>query len=149
VIPPEVRFWRFVQKVDDPTSCWLWIGGRVKGYGQLKIGGKNVAAHRFAYELRSGPLGDRLACHTCDTPLCVRNDGAQSHLFAGDSRANAFDMAQKHRVGGMKLTAHQVREIRRLYDAGLADQYALAEMFPVSQGNISHIVRRKTWKHVA
>ena len=149
VIPPEIRFWRFVDKVDDPISCWLWTGSAIQSYGQLKIGKKSVAAHRFAYEMTFGPLGDLLACHKCDIPLCVRNDGDQSHLFAGDSRANALDMARKQRVGGMKLTAADVLEIRRLYAAGIADQHALAQIFPVSQGNISHIIRRKTWKHVA
>lgn len=46
------------------------------------------------------------------------------------------------------LTAADVIEIRRLYAAG-ARQVDLAEKFSTPQTNISQIVRRAAWKHVA
>jgi hypothetical protein len=46
-----------------------------------------------------------------------------------------------------KLTGDDVRTIRRLH--GELSARRLAAMFGVSVQNIAHIIRRKTWKHVA
>jgi hypothetical protein len=48
-----------------------------------------------------------------------------------------------------KLTAGDVREIRRIYAAGEMTQIPLAKRFGVSQTNISDILRRRTWTHIA
>ncbi len=48
-----------------------------------------------------------------------------------------------------KLTEDDVREIRRLYAAGIAKQQGLAERFGVSQVKVSQILLRKSWRHVA
>lgn len=62
--PVVPRFWSNVQKTD---SCWPWIGSiEGRGYGQFKIGGRQVMAHRFAYELLVGPIPERHDIdHTC------------------------------------------------------------------------------------
>lgn len=49
---------------------------------------------------------------------------------------------------GGKLNSKQVIEIRRLWDESDMDQQQIAEMFGVSQTNISMIIRRKTWTHI-
>jgi len=46
--------------------------------------------------------------------------------------------------GHAKLTASQVREIRRLYEAGWK-QLVLARKFGIAQSNVSQIVSRTTW----
>lgn len=51
------------------------------------------------------------------------------------------------RVGGVKLTADKVREIRRLQKQGLT-QRDLSKMYGVSQVAIGFIVRRRTWAHI-
>lgn len=40
----------------EPNSgCWLWIGAASKhGYGNFRVGYKQVKAHRFSYELHKG-----------------------------------------------------------------------------------------------
>jgi hypothetical protein len=48
----------------------------------------------------------------------------------------------------IRLTADDVREIRRLYATGTR-QPDLAAMFSVTRENISHIVTRRSWRHVA
>lgn len=48
----------------------------------------------------------------------------------------------------VKLTANQVREIRRLYASKDHSQYNLAKLFGVHRSTIEHIVTRRTWKHV-
>lgn len=87
------RFWALVEKTD---SCWLWTGSTWDhGYGEFKVLGERVLAHRYSYELANGPIPDaRLVCHKCDVPLCVRPD----HLFLGTAGDNNRDAAAKGRA---------------------------------------------------
>ena len=97
VTPPEIRFWRHVNK-DGPIpethpelgNCWLWTGARENRdeYGLFWAGAKTPAgnskfipAHRFAYG--SVPEGMEIS-HLCEIRLCVR----RSHLIAGTHREN-------------------------------------------------------------
>ena len=50
--------------------------------------------------------------------------------------------------GHAKLTEAQVLEIRQLYATGLYTQAQLAELFPVNNTAISHIIVRRRWKHI-
>jgi hypothetical protein len=58
------RFWSRVTKTG---SCWLWGAGTHRsGYGLFKANGKQVYAHRYAYELQHGPIPAGLEVdHTC------------------------------------------------------------------------------------
>lgn len=47
-----------------------------------------------------------------------------------------------------KLTVEQVKQIRSLYASGEKNQVQLAEMFGISQANISYLILRKSWKHI-
>lgn len=69
-IPVAERFWTKVDKGDD---CWMWTAARSgDGYGHIKIDGRNVKAHRVAYELEVGAIPDGLDIdHLCRVPLCV------------------------------------------------------------------------------
>lgn len=74
--PPEVRFWAKVDK-NGPGGCWLWTGALASGYGVLGIDGRNVFAHRFAYELLIGPIPEGLTLdHLCRIRRCCN----PSHL---------------------------------------------------------------------
>lgn len=48
---------------------------------------------------------------------------------------------------GVKLTENDVREIDRLYASGLP-QHKIADMFGVTQSNISVVLLRKSWSHL-
>ena len=67
---PEERFWAKVKKTD---TCWLWTAYRSRGgYGQFRLNGKTVKAHRFAYELLIGPISEDLTLdHLCRVRSCV------------------------------------------------------------------------------
>jgi hypothetical protein len=53
---PEERFWAQCRK-GGPDECWPWTGKLTdKGYGRFRVNGRSVYAHRFAYELLSGPI---------------------------------------------------------------------------------------------
>ena len=135
----------------EPNSgCWLWMGARnAGGYGTVSHRSEWLA-HRLAYRTHVGEIPEGLlVLHRCDTPPCVN----PSHLWLGSNKDNSQDRERKgrhHEAGGekcgrAKLTAHDVEEIRRLYDRGLT-QCEIAERFNVTQPNIGYIVRGETWK---
>jgi len=78
---------RFSEKVERTPGCWRWIGSTTKqGYGEMRIAGKLVAAHRISYELHVGPIPvGLLVDHRCHVKSCV----APSHLRAVSYKANA------------------------------------------------------------
>lgn len=167
--PSDVaRFWSSVE-VGAPNECWPWKLSRSSGgYGQFQLGGRPVKAHRMAFYLFYGvnPEG-KFVLHDCDNPPCCNG----AHLFAGTAADNSADCAAKGRlnspsgkrsgrytrpdrtargedVGGAKLTADDVREMRRLYLTGDYSQQDLAERFGVGRENVGQIVRGDHWQHI-
>jgi hypothetical protein len=78
-----------------------------------------------------------------------------SHLFVGTHADNVDDKVSKSRQGmgvlivGSKLDDSKVRAIRAEWDAGGVTQYSLADRHGVHQAQISRIVHRKAWTHIA
>lgn len=164
----EERFWSKVSKTD---GCWLWTAGKFHaGYGQFRLAGRTVKAHRIAYELTHGPIPvgesyhDTCVCHTCDNKLCVRPD----HLFLGTQADNVADMVSKgrqalgdhngsrtkperlprgehHKRPTAKLDEDRVRAIR----VATGTQAKIAAAYGVSFQLVSLIRSRKIWAHVA
>ncbi len=76
------RFW---SKVTKTNNCWLWHSTQSRGYGQFSLGGNQVAAHRFSYELVNGPIPKPLQIdHMCRNTLCVNPE----HLQAVTQKVN-------------------------------------------------------------
>lgn len=146
-------FWAYVQ-VGAPDACWPWLRARYpRGYGFIRVRGKGIGTHRYAYELVNGPIPAGLyVLHSCDNPPCCN----PSHLRAGTPADNNADMVNRGRARGLvshgetnpasKLTADQVRAIREEYAAGGVSQRALAQHYHVNQRVIWYIVRHKYWK---
>jgi predicted XRE-type DNA-binding protein len=139
-------------------DCWEWKSSLYpNGYGQVWFEGRMQKAHRVVYELVIGPIPEgegyhgTCVCHTCDNRKCVNPD----HLFLGSHDENMHDMKSKGRAprmqgeahGQSKLTADQVREIRRLSEEGLT-QRAIANRFGISRPHVSYIVNGKYWAHL-
>jgi hypothetical protein len=87
-------------------ECWLWCGALDKdGYGTLNLPGsptRKIKAHRYSFLLHNGPFDERLmVLHRCDVTSCVHPD----HLFLGDAKINAHDMANKRRGRKQLVTA--------------------------------------------
>lgn len=151
--PVEDRFW---DKVDKAGECWEWTaycnraskeGSRFLPYGRIRDRGKLRLAHRVSWEIEHGSIPDgKLVLHTCDNPKCVRPD----HLFLGDHEVNMADKVDKERHhGSHKLTADEVREIRRRYreEDGHTHQ-SLADEYGVTKSAITHLMNRRSWKHI-
>jgi hypothetical protein len=84
--PPEVRFFRFVDKGDE---CWTWTGARqAGGYGRFASSASVlVLAHRWSYEHHVGPIADGLTIdHLCRNTSCVNPD----HLEPVTREVNAW-----------------------------------------------------------
>ena len=161
------KFWSNVP--NQPTEgCWEWTGFiSVSGYGYNGSHKHERKAHRIAYELTHGhgSARDLCVCHRCDNRRCVRPD----HLFLGTAADNNKDRAQKCRSGyrdpdkaffrtvppigelniKAKITADTVQSIRHAYASGNESQQRIADRFGLRQTQVSRIIRREHWKHVA
>lgn len=165
--PPEIRFWRFVNKEYPPPlhcpeigNCWMWTGGTIGlGYAGFNIGGdKRIVAHRFSYKMHFGeiPVGMDI-CHKCDNPKCVRPD----HLFPGTAKDNVRDCMSKKRMKfqkspevflqGVKMirkfTDTQVFKIRRLRARHSVPCSRISKWLKVNEETIRLMTIGATYKH--
>lgn len=101
---PEERLWAKVDKegpvpehCPDLGPCWLWTGYKGRGYGGIRIRGKDVRTHRFAYELLVGPIPDGLELdHLCRVRHCMNPD----HLEPVTTRSE--NILRGYRARGLK-----------------------------------------------
>lgn len=146
-LPWAKRFWL---KVNKTESCWLWIGGVRRGYGDFIIDWKkntHRVAHRLSWEMAHGLIPEGiLVLHNCpdgDNPLCVRPD----HLFLGTQKDNIRDMVWKGRHPLAKITPDQAREIKDLLAAGVGPS-ELAHQYGMTRSGIRAIQAGRSWKHL-
>ncbi len=152
--PLDVRFFEKVQKGDD---CWEWIGGRYRnGYGKMFANGSYRLAHRFSYQMSKGEIPEgAVIMHSCNNPGCVNPE----HLSAGTPRENIQYMVKcKRRVEydrrgsdnpRAKIDEQDVIAIRSAVVAGDMTLKAIGHFFGISKTQVGHIVKGKTWSHVA
>ena len=146
-------FWKLVEKRSS-DECWVWIGCKVKdGYGRWRCDGKAILAHRYSYILHNGPIPDGLlVCHTCDNPSCCN----PAHYFLGTKKDNNDDKERKGRSrhaegeahGNATTTEETIICIRQRHANG-ESLGSLGRYFKMSKSNVSAIVKRTAWKHVA
>lgn len=129
----------------------MWPGACTPdGYGVFRLNRAYVYAHRAAYELFVGPIGDsKMVRHSCDTPSCCQ----PHHLSVGSQVDNMSDAVTRERTSrgearpSAKMTDDKVREIRRRYPSESCK--SLGQEFGLNERNIRKIVRRQTWRHVS
>jgi hypothetical protein len=151
------RFWRLVNRTDDPDGCWEYTGQRDKyGYGRIGIFYKEYFAHRIAYMASKGNIPEGMKIlHTCDNPPCCN----PRHLKPGTQADNIRDAAQKGRlvipnpIRGQdhpytNLTDDQVIEMRRIHAEGGITYVELGKMFGITTSSARYIVIRKRWAHI-
>jgi hypothetical protein len=146
--PPPIDRLLSAVEFDTNGGCWLWSNApNAYGYGQVKVDGRFLMAHRLSYEHHNGPVGDGLlVLHKCDVRACVNPD----HLFVGTHKDNAIDAVNKgrwvdnrgERHGMAKLSNGDVLEIKELIGRGVK-QAVIAKKFSVDPSTISDIKRGK------
>lgn len=172
---------RFLEKVRKGPSCWIWTGSlALNGYGifcSRRPSGKygNEGAHRAAWRIFKGEIGEFHVLHKCDVRACVR----LSHLFLGTAKDNCIrkgrhSHGESHSAALRARPDHRGEKLSKLMliyspkgeahahaklknsdisfiraNAGKISQSTLARMMGLkSQASISHIINRKTWKHL-
>jgi hypothetical protein len=138
--PVEEKFWFYVKKGDN-GECWEWTGFRDKdGYGKLRTGKTNTAAHRISWQMhnRRVPKG-KLVLHRCNNPSCVNPHhlyiGTQVHNMRDRKLAGNCPTGENHH--NCKISDAVVAEIRET--PGTYNQ--LAELFGISASQVGNIKR--------
>lgn len=149
------RFMKKVEKLPGDDSCWLWTAvTNSDGYGNFKLNGTMVKAHRVSYTIFNGPIPHGLhVLHRCDTPSCVR----PSHLFSGTHLENMIDREAKGRGhdkrgeanGRAKLTLKEVWQIRDLVKSKIYTQIEIGRLYGISNVVVSKISLFQLWKEGA
>lgn len=124
----------------DSNGCWVWkMNICSTGYGQVKVNGKNVLAHRYYYscynydELKE----DMQIDHLCRVPACVN----PSHLQQVTPAVNV------RRGNVAKLDEKKVKNIKKL----LSNHFSvskIASIYHVNYVTIYNIKESDTWKDV-
>jgi hypothetical protein len=150
--PPEVRFWRYVDR-RGPDDCWPWTAKRQKsGYGRLGTGAtKQLMAHRLSFEIANGYLPE-VVMHTCDNPWCVN----PAHLRGGTMADNMADMRAKNRDNRTIRPRGEAHHRAKLTEAMVRDIKArpnekptkLAREYGVKYAVIHRIRNGTAWTHI-
>lgn len=97
----EERFW---PKVFKTPGCWLWLGCvNSNGYGAFAAVRRQIPAHRYAYEVKVGPIPEGMTLdHLCRIRRCVNPD----HLDVVTRGENT--------LRGDTITARNIAKVRCL-----------------------------------
>ncbi|MEW2311784.1 HNH endonuclease signature motif containing protein [Streptomyces sp. NPDC006864] len=95
---------RFLEKIDPPNvdGCTLWNASKFAGgYGQFKLKGRSVLAHRVAWTLQRGTIPDDLVLdhvylRGCRSKACVNT--AHLELVTHEENARRRDAAERWRA---------------------------------------------------
>jgi hypothetical protein len=134
------------------NDCWICTSHKSgpRKYPHFYRNGKYRDIGRWLYEQHNGLIPKGLVIrHKCDNPKCIN----PAHLEIGTQHENVKDMVNRGRSsigikhGRHKLTDIQVLEILKLRASG-EKIINLAKKFHVSNGTISLIANKKTWRNI-
>ena len=147
----EEHFWSKVENLNQPDSCWLWLGSITgNGYGIFTWRDptfgfcKRELAHRMAFAIFSSYL-PRYLIHGCGNRRCVR----PTHLFAGNPfKELTLTSAAGHQTKrSSHFSAEEALAIRVAAAFG-ADEGELARRYDVPQRYVARITLGRTFKDV-
>lgn len=141
IVPSAKDIEKLWARTNKDGECWLWDGPvNNKGYGIMRVGGRDVLVHRLSWVLEHGTIPEGMVIrHSCDLRRCVNH----AHLSTGTPRDNTADMIARGRKNPFtKYPANLIREIRRRAATGERHCDLAAEM-GVSRSMISLVCSRK------
>ncbi len=148
----ETYFWSKID-IRGPDECWPCKCWRLKGYGQIRFGNRNLRTHRLAWEFHNKKEAPKemLVCHKCDNPPCCN----PKHLYLGTSMQNVEDKINRNRMpnlkgeknGRAKLTESDVIEIKNQLILG-DSCLEISNKFNVKSGHIRAIRNGHRWPHI-
>lgn len=136
--------------ISQPGVCVIWPFGKdPDGYGILTWEGRCRRANGLVCELMNGPRPSpkHQAAHSCGNASCV----TPRHLRWATNTGNQRDRwthgtsNRGERHGQHKLTADNVREIRRMWASGEHTQTAIGGRFGILSGSVNNILARRSW----
>lgn len=119
------------------TPCWIWQRAiAANGYGQIRVNGRVVVAHRYFYETKYGPVptGKELD-HLCRVRCCC----CPNHVQVVTRTTNV------RRGARSKLSIDKAYTIRALAESGTT-HLEIGRMFGVAKETITAVVNYRTWK---
>lgn len=138
---PEVFqiFWNKVNIPEDKEACWEWKACKDKdGYGITSskvLGFKHIKASQLAFIIYNGFITPGMCIlHSCNNRACCN----PLHLREGTFGDNALDRMRNPNVPG--LTPEERKGVKCLARFNLYSQRKLAEIFGITQGQISRII---------
>ena len=143
------RFWSRVD-IRDPQECWEWQGACwASGYGQFKVKKQRYRAHRVAFVIAGGELGQgTVVRHRCDNRRCVN----PSHLEPGTHEDNMADMQKRGRASHgtrharSRFSEDDVIAMRSAYSYG-EPVAEIAARFGVGPAVLNNLLFH-AWKHL-
>ena len=119
----ERLLWAKVNKTD---TCWEWTGCLLKnGYGKHGVGGKQILAHRYSYEMAGDLIPEGMFVdHVCSNRKCVRPD----HLRIVTRKQNS-----EHLTGAYKNSLTGVRGVTKRGDRYRAQVRHNGELLSLGQ----------------
>lgn len=135
----------------DGEGCLIWpFSRKLNGHGSLGYNGRGHRAHQFMCELVNGPRPSpkHETAHSCGRghDACVHPQHVSWKTRAENQAERNIYRPRVHRARRFKLTAKQVVEIRALRSTTTLRE--LAARFDISEGSISNITARRTWRSV-
>jgi hypothetical protein len=146
---------RFVEEVAlkyEGDDCLTWPFACALGYAHITVAGKNLIASRYICRRVYGDPPDETyhAAHNCNAGHlgCVnpRHLEWKTALENSQDRIRAGRSTRGESNASAKLTADQVREIRRM--KGTIGARKIGLVFGVSETTVLDIHRRKKWAHL-
>lgn len=151
---PNYSCLAFLKNIKKTDECIEWpFYVSEDGYGQVRLNGKMMNAHRASLILNIGPPQNK-KLHAAHSPVICHNRRCVNpkHLRWATASQNAKDRRKdctQHDTSGSnhgaaKLTEADVIDIR----SSSKNQRQLAKKYDVSFQTISKIINRQRWQHV-
>ena len=114
---------------------------------------KHIFIHRLVYSSFIGPIPNQLQINHKDLDKLNNKIGNLECVTAKENQNHArlnreYNILKGEDVGNSKLTNEDVIYIRKIYKEGTMNQFQISKKFNISPSNISHIIRKKRWKHL-